>query len=116
MHVRTTMLDVLLRWSVAEEEREEVAAREQESAGVRFMSPHSVEDSVLFGITITNQIRRQTTASSFSSFSCFFFLWISWAPLLQNILFILIFRENYIGLPSVFIECHKQPFSFKQQH
>lgn len=52
MHVRTTML----RWSVAEEEREEVAAREQgqESAGVRFMSPHSVEDSVLFGITITN--------------------------------------------------------------
>lgn len=55
MHVRTTMLDVLLRWSVAEE-REEVAAREQgqESAGVRFMSPHSVEDSVLFGITITN--------------------------------------------------------------
>jgi hypothetical protein len=91
VHVRTTMLDVLLRWSAAEE-REEVAAREQEqeSAGVRFMSPHSVEDSVLFGITITNQIRRQTPASSFSSFSCFFFLWIRyysfygklhWSPL-----------------------------------
>jgi hypothetical protein len=98
VHVRTTMLDVLLRWSVVEEEREVAAAREQgqESAGVRFMSPHSVEDSVLFGITITNQIRRQTSASSFSSFSCFFFLWIRYCS----------FNFNFYG------KLHWSPLSF----
>lgn len=48
MHVG--ILDALFRWSAAEE-------REEESAAVRFMSPHSVAESGLSGITITNQIR-----------------------------------------------------------
>jgi hypothetical protein len=63
----------MFRWSAAEE-REVTATteeRERENAGVRFMFPHSVAESVMiFGFTLYK--RRRTTASSF--FMLFFFL------------------------------------------
>lgn len=52
VRLRIVMLEEmhLLRRSGAAAERE-VAAREQERAAVKFMSPHSVAAGVLFGIT-----------------------------------------------------------------